>query len=79
MMGKTRWTGSVQNEVLHRVKEEKEHSTHNKWGKIGHNLLMNCLLKHVIEEKIRDRVEVMRRRGRRRKQILYDLKEKRGS
>ena len=38
----------------------------------------NCLLKHVIEGKIDRRIEVTRRRGRRRKQLLDDLKEKRG-
>jgi hypothetical protein len=34
----------------------------------------NCLLKQVIEGKI----EVMGRRGRRRKQLLNEVKEKRG-
>jgi hypothetical protein len=34
---------------------------------------MNCLLKHIIEGKIRG----TRRRGRRRKQLLDDLKEAR--
>ena len=38
----------------------------------------NCLLKHVIEGKIKERLEVTGRRGRRRKQLLDDLKEKRG-
>jgi hypothetical protein len=41
---------------------------------IGHILRRNCLLKHVTEEK----VEGTRRRGRRHKQLLDDLKEKRG-
>jgi hypothetical protein len=41
-------------------------------------LCRNCLLKHVIEGKIEGRIEVMGRRGRRRKQLLDDLKEKRG-
>jgi hypothetical protein len=36
------------------------------------------LLKHVIEEKTQGRVEVMGRRGRRRKQLLDDIKEERG-
>jgi hypothetical protein len=43
---------------------------------IGHNLLRNCLLKHVIEGKIKGRIEVTGRRGRRPKQLLDDLKEK---
>ena len=38
----------------------------------------NCLLKHVIERKIEERIEVTGRRGRRCKQLLDDLKEKRG-
>ena len=44
---------------------------------IGHIKRRNCLLKHVIEGKIERRIEVMGRRGRRRKQLLHDLKEKR--
>jgi hypothetical protein len=35
------------------------------------------LLKHVIEGKIQGRIEVTERRGRRRNQLLDDLKEKR--
>jgi hypothetical protein len=45
---------------------------------VGHMLRRNCLLKHVIERKIQGRIEVRGRRGRRRKQLLDDLKEKRG-
>jgi len=37
---------------------------------------MNCLLKHVILGKVEGRMEVTGRRGRRRKQVLADLKEK---
>jgi hypothetical protein len=43
----------------------------------GHILRRNCLLKHYIEEKIDGRIEMTGRRGRRRKQLLDDLKEKR--
>jgi hypothetical protein len=39
-------------------------------------LLTDCLLKHVIDEKIERRIEVTERKGRRRKQLLYDLKKK---
>jgi len=35
----------------------------------------NCLLNHVIEGKVEGRMEVSGRRGRKRKQILDDLKE----
>jgi len=44
----------------------------NKW--IGHIFHRSCLLKHVIEGKI----EMTVRRGRRSKQLLDNLKEKRG-
>jgi hypothetical protein len=37
-----------------------------------------CLLKHVIEGKLEGRIEVTGTRGRRRKQLLDDLKEKGG-
>jgi hypothetical protein len=40
-------------------------------------LRRNCLLKHVIEGKLEGRIEMTERRGRRRKQLLDDLKEKR--
>jgi hypothetical protein len=40
-------------------------------------LRRNCLLKYVIEGKTEGRIEVTGRRGRRRKQLLDDLKEKR--
>jgi hypothetical protein len=67
-------------EVLHRVKEERnilrtiKRRTAN-W--IGHILRRNCLLKHVIEGKLEERTEMAGRRGRRRKHLLDDLKEKR--
>jgi hypothetical protein len=43
---------------------------------IGHILRRNCLLKQVIEGKIEGRIEVTGRRGRRRKHLLDDLKDK---
>jgi hypothetical protein len=45
---------------------------------IGHSWHRNFLLKHVLEGKREERIDVNRRRGRKRKQILDDLKEKRG-
>ena len=45
---------------------------------IGHILLRNCLLKQVIEVKIIGEMEVARRRGRRGKKLLDDLKDRRG-
>jgi len=41
-------------------------------------LLRNCLLQRVIEGKIKGGIEVTGRRGRRRRKLLYDLKERRG-
>ena len=38
----------------------------------------NCLLQRVIEGKIKERKEVTGRRGRRRRKLLDDLKERRG-
>jgi hypothetical protein len=40
-------------------------------------LLRNSFLKHVIEGKIEERIEVTGKRGRKRRQLLEDLKEKR--
>jgi len=39
---------------------------------------MTCFLKGVIKEKAKERIEVMGRRGRRRKHLLGELKETRG-
>ena len=38
----------------------------------------NCLLKRVIEGKIKRGIEVTGRQGRRRRKLLDDLKERRG-
>jgi hypothetical protein len=56
--------------IVHTIKRRKAN-----W--IGHILRRNCLLKQVIEGKLLGRIEMMGRRGRRRKQLLDDLKEKR--
>jgi hypothetical protein len=81
MMDKISCTDRVRNEeVLHRVNEERN-SLHTikrrKANWIGHILRRNCLLKHVIEGKLEGRIEMAGRRGRRRKQLLDGLKEKR--
>jgi hypothetical protein len=46
--------------------------------RIGHIVRRNCLLKQVIEVKIKGQIEVTRRRGRRRKKLLDDLGDRRG-
>jgi hypothetical protein len=53
-MDKISWTDRLRNEVLYRVKEERNilHTIiKRKANCIGHNLHRNCLLKHVIEGK----------------------------
>jgi hypothetical protein len=54
---------------LHKIRKIKAN-----W--IGRILRRNCLKKHVIEGKIEGKIEVTPRRGRRCKQLLDDLKEK---
>jgi hypothetical protein len=76
-MEKIIWTDRVRNEVvLLRVNEERNILHITKTRKANGIVLIlrrNCLLNHVIERKI----EGMRRGGRRRKQLLKDLKEMR--
>jgi hypothetical protein len=62
---------SEQRNILHEIRKRKAN-----W--IGHILRTNCLLKEVIEGKIKGQKEVTRRRGRRRKQLLDDLGDRRG-
>ena len=57
--------------IRHEIRKRKAN-----W--IGHILRRNCLLKQVIEGKIKAEIEVTRRRGRRRKKLLDDLKDRRG-
>jgi hypothetical protein len=80
IMEKISWTDRVRNEeVLHRIKEERNILHTIKWRKaiwIGNILRRNCLLK-VIEWKLEGRIEMTGRWGRRHKQLLDDLKEKR--
>jgi hypothetical protein len=72
----------VRNEdVLLRVNEQRNilhEITKRKANWIGHILRRNCLIKQVIEGKITGEMEVTRRRGRRRKKLLDDPKDRRG-
>ena len=81
-MEKTSWTDRVRNEeVLLRVNEQRNilHEIRKRKANwIGHILRRNCLLKQVIQGKIKRQIEVTRRRGRRRKKLLVDLKDRRG-
>jgi len=45
---------------------------------IGNILHRNCLLERVIEGKIKGGIEVTGRRGRKRRKLLDDLKERKG-
>ena len=56
---------------LHEIRKRKAN-----W--IGHILRRNCLLQWVIEGKIKGGVEVTGRRGRKRRKLLDDFKERRG-
>ena len=81
-MVKISWTDHMTNEeVLLRVNEQRNilHEIRKRKANwIGHILRRNCLLKQVIEGKIKGKMEVARRRGRRRKKLLDDLKDTRG-
>jgi len=81
-MKKFSWTDHVRNEeVLRRVKEQRNilhEISKRKANWIGHILRRNCLVQRVIEGKIKGGIEVTGRRGRRRRKLLYDLKERRG-
>ena len=68
-------------EVLLRVNEQRNilrEIRKRKANWIGHILCRNCLLKQVIERKLKGEMDVTRRRGRRRKKLLDNLKDRRG-
>jgi hypothetical protein len=60
-----------QRNILHEISKRKAN-----W--FGHILRRNCLLRKVIEGKIKGWIEVTGRRGKRRRKLLDDLKEMRG-
>ena len=76
------WTDHVRNEeVLLRVNEQRNilHEIRKRKANwIGHILRRNRLLQQVIEGKIKGQIEVTRRRGRRSKKLLGELKDRRG-
>jgi len=81
-MGKISWTDHVGNEeVLLRVKEQRNilHEIRKRKANwIDHIFRRNCLLQRVIEGKIKGGIEVTGSRGRKRRKLLEDLKERRG-
>jgi len=81
-MEKISWADRVRSEVTQRVKEDRnilQTIKRRKVNWIGHILLRNCLLKHVIGKKIKGRIEMTGRRRRRHKKLLDDPKLKKGS
>jgi hypothetical protein len=60
-----------QRNILYEIRKRKAN-----W--IVHILRRNCLLKQVIEEKIKGEMDVTRIRDRRRKKLMDDLKDRRG-
>ena len=76
------WNNHVTNEgVLLRVKEQRNilhEISKRKANWICHILCINCLPQRVIEGEVLGAMEVTRRRGRRRRKLLDDLKERRG-
>jgi len=79
---KISWTDHVRNEeelltaneqrnILHEIRKRTAN-----W--IGHILHRNCLLQQIVEGEIERGIEVTGRRGRRRRKLLDDLKERRG-
>jgi len=78
---KIKYTDQVRNEeMLQRAKEGRNilHAIkRRKTNWVGHILRRNCLRKHVIGGMIA-RTKVAGRRGTRRKQLLDDIKERRG-
>jgi hypothetical protein len=77
-----RWTKHVRNEgllltvkkqrnILHEIRKRKAN-----W--IGHILRRNFLLRQVNEGKIKEGIVVTGGRGRRRRELLDDIKERKG-
>jgi hypothetical protein len=79
---KISWTEHVRNEeMLLRFNEQRNflHEIRKRKAYLfGHILRRNCLLQKVIEGKIKGQIKVTRRRGRRHKKLLDDLKDRRG-
>jgi hypothetical protein len=77
-MEKISWIDHVRNEeVLLRVNEQRNilHEIRKRKANwIGHILRRNCRLKQVIEGKIKEEMEVTRRRGRRRRSYWMTLR-----
>jgi hypothetical protein len=65
----------MRNEVLYRVKEERnivQIVKRRKANSFGHIWRRNCFLKHGIEGKLEGRIQMKGRQGRRRELVLDD-------
>jgi hypothetical protein len=76
------WTSGVKNEVLHGVKGARNtlrtiNRRKDNW--IGHILRRNCLLEHIAEGNIQERIEVIGRQGRRHTQTLDTSRKQEGT
>jgi hypothetical protein len=60
-----------QRNILHEISKRKAN-----W--FGHILRRNCLIRQVFKGKIKGGIEVTEIRGKRRRKLLDDLKERRG-
>jgi hypothetical protein len=80
--GKISWTDHVRNEEVLLTVNEQRNIRHEiskrKANWIGHILRRKCLLRQVIDGKIKGGIEVTGRRGRRGRKLLDDHKERRG-
>jgi hypothetical protein len=72
------WTRSVGSITYRQGSNNLHIIRRRKANGIGHVLLRDCLLKHISEGKIKGGVQSKERKGRRHKQLLDDLKERRG-
>jgi hypothetical protein len=70
-----RHTVKKERNILHAINRRKERM---KEGRLGDFLHRNCFRKHIFEGNVEGRIELTKRRGKRRKQPLDDLKETRG-
>jgi hypothetical protein len=74
--------GPITLEMKYYLVTEKRNNLHEiskrKANWIGHILRRNCLLRQVIEGKIKGGIELTGRQGRRCRNLLDDLQERRG-
>jgi hypothetical protein len=83
VLGRMSWTDLVRNgEALQKVKGERnivQTIKERKANCIVYVLRRNCLIRDVIEGKEKGNMEVTRRRGRKHKQLLDNLKKSTGT